>query len=125
MANCEAKNYKEKKDLKFKEFEILKEYKGKDLEGMSYQPLFNYYEEKMTKKGCFKVLCADFVTSESGTGIVHTAPGFGADDYNTCRQYNIIDPDDPCVSVDDSGYFIDTITDYKGTYLKDADKLII
>lgn len=79
----------------------------------------------MSKKGCFKVLCADFVTSDSGTGIVHTAPAFGADDYATCRKYDVIEPDDPCVSVDDSGNFMDVISDFKGKYLKDADPLII
>lgn len=79
----------------------------------------------MGPKGCFKVLCDNFVTSDSGTGIVHTAPGFGADDYAVCRKYDIIVPDDPCVSVDDSGFFIDTVKDFSGKFIKEADPLII
>jgi len=79
----------------------------------------------MQSKGCFRVLCADFVTSDSGTGIVHTAPGFGVDDYSVARKYNIIVPDDPCVCVDDSGFFLDIVKDFSGKYIKDADPLII
>lgn len=79
----------------------------------------------MEKLGCFKVLCADFVTSDSGTGIVHTAPAHGVDDYATCRKYDIIEADDPCVAVDDSGCFLDIISDFKGLYIKDADSLIV
>lgn len=79
----------------------------------------------MKPKGCFQVLCGDWVTSDSGTGIVHTSPAFGADDYTTCKEAKIIDPDDPCVTVDDSGYFIDIVSDYKGKYIKDCDSLIV
>ena len=108
-----------------KEFEILDEYKGKDLEGKEYKPLFTYYHEEMKKKGCFKIICGNFVTSDSGTGIVHTAPAFGEEDYKVCRKYNLINPEDPCISVDESGLFIDKITEFKGMYIKDADKLIL
>jgi isoleucyl-tRNA synthetase len=108
-----------------KEFEILEEMKGKDLEGMEYVPLFDYYQEKMQSKGCFKVLCGEHVTSGAGTGIVHTAPAFGEEDYAVCRKYDIIDPSDPCVSINENGEFLDLVTDYKGMYIKDADKQII
>jgi isoleucyl-tRNA synthetase len=54
--------------------------KGKDLEGKRYVPLYEYFLE-FKERNCFTVLCADFVTSDAGTGIVHCAPGFGEDDY--------------------------------------------
>lgn len=111
-ADCEEKNYKPKKNVKITEFEIIEEYKGKDLQGKKYVPLFNYFKEKMEPRGCFQVLCGDWVTSSSGTGIVHTSPAFGADDYSTCKDANIIDPGDPCVTIDDSGLFTDLVPDY-------------
>ena len=96
--------------------------KGKDLEGTEYVPLFDYYEKEMKPKGCFKVLCGDHVTSGAGTGIVHTAPAFGEEDYTVCRKYDIIEPSDPCVSINENGEFLDRIEAYKGMYIKDADK---
>ncbi len=60
------------------------------------------------------MLCAKYVTSETGTGIVHTAPAFGEEDYKICRDYKIISPDDPCVSVDENGCFIEKISEFKG-----------
>ena len=108
-----------------KEFEILETYKGKDLVGKEYVPLFNYYHEEMKPRGCFKVLGGKFVTSESGTGIVHCAPAFGEEDYKICRENNIITPDNPCVSVDEDGVLLERISDFKGMYIKDADKPII
>lgn len=54
--------------------------KGKELAGTEYIPLFEYYIERK-KDGCFKVLLGDFVTADTGTGIVHTAPAFGEEDY--------------------------------------------
>jgi isoleucyl-tRNA synthetase len=59
-----------------KTYEILQKFKGKDLEGKSYIPMFDFFAERKTN-GCFKVQVADFVTDDSGTGIVHCAPGFG------------------------------------------------
>lgn len=70
------------------------------------------------------MLGAEFVTDNSGTGIVHCAPGFGDDDYKMCVKAGIIDPADPGVPVDSSGRFTDVITDFKGVYVKDADKEI-
>ncbi len=57
---------------------------------------------------------ADYVVSGTGTGIVHTAPAFGAEDYDICMKNKIIDPESPCVSVDENGNFIDKITEFKG-----------
>ena len=61
------------------------------------------------------------MTSDSGTGIVHTAPAFGEEDYRICRKYDIIEPSDPKVSIDEDGNFKDKISLFKGMYVKDAD----
>ena len=107
------------------EFEILETFKGKDIIGKEYVPLFDYYYKEMKPRGCFKVLGGDFVTSDSGTGIVHCAPAYGEEDYKVCRANDLITPDDPCVSVDEDGLFLDVISDFKKMYIKDADKPII
>ena len=57
--------------------------KGKDLEGLEYEPIFDFFEERQ-KDGCFRVQLAGFVTDSDGTGVVHCAPGFGEDDYKMC-----------------------------------------
>jgi len=69
-----------------KEYEILEEIKGRKLEGKEYEPLFDYFKNN---KNSFKFLLGDFVTAEDGTGIVHTAPAFGEDDYTICKKYGI------------------------------------
>ena len=86
--------------------------------------MFNYYEERKAQ-GCFKVVCDKFVTSDAGTGCVHCSPGYGADDYAVCLRYKMIDPKDPGVSVDERGCFLPKVSDFKGLYIKDADKLIV
>ena len=67
------------------ETEILKRYKGKDLERISYGRPFDVVE---IPDAHFVVL-ADYVTTEDGSGLVHQAPAFGADDLKTCRAYNL------------------------------------
>ena len=69
--------------LKDKEFEIVKEIKGKDLVGKKYKPLFDYYE------GDCKIYPADFVTTDEGTGVVHIAPAFGEDDFKLMEKYKL------------------------------------
>lgn len=74
----------------------------------------------------FRVLVDDYVTAESGTGIVHQAPYFGEDDYRVCLINGIITKDmEPICPVDASGRFIKPVTDFEGQYVKDADKNII
>lgn len=107
------------------EYEILEEVVGKKLEGLKYEPIFNYFKDQ-EKKGAFKVLCDDYVTDSSGTGIVQQAPYFGEDDYRVNLKYGVIDKDQaPICPVDDSGRFTSEVTDFKGMYVKDADKLIL
>lgn len=82
-------------------YEILEEMKGKDLEYIEYEQLMPFV--KPDKKAFF-VTCADYVTIEDGTGIVHTAPAFGEDDYQTGRRYNL-----PVVNpVDEEGKYTQT-----------------
>ncbi|MDO5714376.1 MAG: isoleucine--tRNA ligase [Tissierellia bacterium] len=98
------------------EVEVLETLKGKDMEYMEYEQLLPFV--KPDKKGFF-VVCADYVTTEDGTGIVHTAPAFGEDDYQIGRKYDL-----PVVKpVDEDGKF--TETPWKGTFVIDADPDII
>lgn len=69
-------------------YEVLEVVKGKDLEFVEYEQLMPFVEQPKDKKGWF-VSCADYVSTEDGTGIVHTAYAFGEDDYNTCRRYGV------------------------------------
>lgn len=101
------------------EYTIQKRFLGKDIEGKRYLPLFPYFEN--ISENTFKIVLADYVSTEDGTGIVHTAPGFGEDDYNTGLKYNL-----PTVSpVDENGEFTEEVFDYKGKHVKEADPLII
>lgn len=86
---------------------VLKECKGYDLLGKTYEPLFGYFAGKKAE-GAFRVVPAAYVGSDEGTGIVHTAPAFGEDDYWTCKNNNI-----PLVNpVDDKGHFTEEIKDF-------------
>lgn len=105
------------------QLEILETYKGKDMVGWEYEPLFTYFLSHK-EMGCFRVIAADFVEEGTGTGIVHTAPGFGEDDFKACCNAGIIKPDAPPCPVSDNGLFTDPVTDYKGMYIKKTDPLI-
>lgn len=104
--------------LKGQEYELLDGFSGKELGKIEYEPLFTY--AKPDKKAWY-VVCADFVTMEDGTGIVHIAPAFGEDDYNIGREYNL--PVIQLVKLD--GTFPDEVTLWKGQFVKDADPSII
>uniref|UniRef100_A0A4W6DYM2 Isoleucine--tRNA ligase, cytoplasmic n=1 Tax=Lates calcarifer TaxID=8187 RepID=A0A4W6DYM2_LATCA len=98
---------------------------GKTLKGKKYKPLFQYFA-KCGEKGAFQVVTDNYVKEEEGTGVVHQAPYFGADDYRVCTEYNIIQRDQaPICPVDASGCFTSEVTDFAGQYVKDADKNII
>ena len=78
--------------MKDKEYEIIEEFKGRELIGKKYKPLFNYYSEDKNLKNCengWKIYSADFVTTEEGTGVVHIAPAFGEDDFKLMEQYKL------------------------------------
>ena len=82
-------------------YTVLAEMKGKDLEYVEYEQLMPFV--KVDKKAFF-VTCGDYVTTEDGTGIVHTAPAFGEDDYNTGRRYGLPVPN----PVDEEGKYTET-----------------
>ena len=90
------------------DYEVIEEIKGKDLEHIEYEQLMPFVE---TDEKAFFVTLGDYVTTEDGTGIVHTAPAFGEDDYNLGRKYNlpVLQP------VDESGKF--TTTPWQGKFV--------
>ncbi len=100
------------------EYKIVKEVSGKTLEGIKYEPLFPYFKDAIN---AFQIILGDFVTAEDGTGIVHTAPAFGEDDYAVCRKYKI-----PMVQpVDEKGKFTKEVTDFAGKYIHDTNTEIL
>ena len=117
-----SKYFPEKnKDLKISEytegdksipFEIIQEVKGSELEGLCYEQLLPYAQPEDGE--AFKVLIGDFVTTEDGTGIVHLAPSFGADDNLVAKQNGI----GSLTLVDTQGRFVDAVTDFAGMYVK-------
>ena len=98
------------KDLPYK---IIEDFKGKDLEGLKYEQLLKY--DKPEDGDAFKVILADFVTTEDGTGIVHLAPSFGADDNRVAKQNNI----GSLTLVNEQGKFVDSVKDFAGQYVKE------
>lgn len=104
-------------------YEILDRFVGSKLKGEKYEPLLPYYANM---KSAFVVLTDNYVTSESGTGVVHQAPYFGEDDYRVCLLHNVITKDqEPICPVDESGKFTDPIKDFLGLHVKEADPKII
>ncbi len=100
------------------DYEIVEEYKGKDLVGWTYDPVFDYALEEYEKSEAWEVVPADYVTTDEGTGVVHTAPAFGADDYETGQKHDI-----PMFNpIDKDGKFTDKVPDFEGEWFKDADK---
>lgn len=100
------------------EYTIVEKYKGSELKGFHYKPLFNYLT---VDKDAYYVIEGNFVSTEDGSGIVHIAPAFGADDYEVSKKYDLpfLQP------VTRGGLFTDEITDFKGKFVKDADPEII
>ena len=106
---------------KTKQLEVIAEFKGSELVGTRYEPLFPYFSEH-EKDGAFVVLEDNYVTTDTGTGIVHQAPAFGEDDFRVLRAAGIQVA--PC-PVDMEGQFTNEVTDFKGMHVKEADKHII
>ena len=99
-------------------WKVVAELKGCDLEGLDYEPLFNYLHPE---KKCWYVTSGSFVSTEDGTGIVHIAPAFGADDYEIAKKYDL-----PMLQpVARNGCFTAEVSEYDGMFFKDTDPLII
>lgn len=103
-------------------FDIITEFKGEKILSLKYEPLLPYFKEQDKEDNkCFTIIHGDFVTTEDGTGIVHTAPGFGEDDNNVCKPLGI-----PTICpVDDGGCFTSEVYDYVGKHVFDTNDLII
>ena len=105
----------------FAESENIGTIKGKDLVGIHYKPIFNYYEN--TDALLHQIIAADYVSDGDGTGIVHIAPAFGEDDYLAAKALNAKFP--VILNVDDYGNFDNTVKDWAGMNIFDANPLII
>ncbi len=101
-------------DTKILPWKIMAECKGYELEGCGYEQLMPYDANKINNPNSFKLLLGDFVTTEDGTGIVHTAPAFGADDYRVGRKYNI----GILTMVDRQGKFVEGLGEFSNRYVK-------
>ncbi len=97
-------------------YKVLGMFKGSELEGIRYEQLLPFDSNKPELSGGdpFRVVCGDFVTTEDGTGIVHTAPAFGADDYKVGQKNNL----GIITLVDREGKFIAGTGEYSGRYVK-------
>ncbi|MEC9450822.1 MAG: isoleucine--tRNA ligase [Chloroflexota bacterium] len=100
------------------EFKIEKKMVGSDLVGLEYSPVFKYFEKQ---SNAFRILPAEFVNTEEGTGIVHMAPGFGEDDQAICEENNI----KTVCPVDSRGQFTSEVSDYSGQLVFDSNPKII
>lgn len=103
------------------QYEVVAEFKGTELKGTSYEPIFPYFADKAAE-GAFRVLNDDYVTTDDGVGIVHIAPAYGEDDFRVCREAGVTAFVDP---LDESCAFTDAIPEYKGRFCKDCDRDII
>lgn len=107
------------------EYSIISNLKGSDLIGKKYFPMFDYLQgviiDGVSYDNAYQILSGEFVTDEDGTGIVHINPMHGEDDFQISKEYGL-----PFIHlVDESGSFVDAVTDFSGLFVKDADSKII
>ena len=102
-------------------YQIIKKCAGKELEGLAYEPIFRFADGRVDLSKARRVLLDEYVSDESGTGIVHQAPAFGEDDLRICQREGIpvFDP------VDTEGNFCTYMDFIAGMNIKEADKTII
>ena len=100
------------------DYEIEHTYVGQELAGLGYQPPYDFF---LDEPNAFRILVADYVTTEDGTGVVHQAPAFGEDDMLTCQQAGI----GVVIPVDMGGKFTSLVPPYEGMLVFDANKDII
>ncbi len=109
----------DKVDILKKEYKVIEKLKGKDLVGLEYEPLFNIPETQ--NKNSHKIISANFVTTEEGTGVVHIAVMYGEDDYDVGIKKGL-----PAVhTVGEDGKFLDIVPKFKEKFVKDSEKDII
>ena len=100
------------------DYEIEHTYAGQELAGLGYQPPYDFF---LGEPNAFRILVADYVTTEDGTGVVHQAPAFGEDDMLTCQKDGI----GVVIPVDMDGKFTSLVPPYEGMLVFDANKDII
>jgi len=100
------------------QYEIVAEFKGDALKGVTYEPIFPYFADKKDE-GAFRVTNDDYVTTDDGVGLVHIAPAYGEDDFRVCKEAGMTAFVDP---LDDACAFTDQLPEYKGRFCKDCDK---
>ena len=101
-----------------KKYKVVKRLKGKDLLGWRYNPLYTFLP---VEQDYAYVVATDYVSTADGTGIVHTAPAYGVDDMETGKKHNL----PVLVTVDETGRFVDAVSNFRGMWFKDADREII
>lgn len=100
-------------------YKIIDRVKGSELAGIEYEPL--WADEKAKSAKAYRVVAADFVSAEDGSGIVHIAPAFGVEDLEVGKAHNF----PTLVTVDDEGKMLAPNAGWNGKFIKDADPLII
>src|SRR6185436_5595165 len=100
------------------EVKVVDTYKGKKLNGLKYHPLYTFLP---ADKPAYSVVMGDYVTTEDGTGLVHTAPAFGQEDMETGKKYGL----PVLMTVLPDGTFIPEVTPWRGVFVKDADPFIV
>ncbi|MFV9838883.1 MAG: isoleucine--tRNA ligase [Aaplasma endosymbiont of Hyalomma asiaticum] len=110
-------------------YEVAFRIPGRDLVSLAYKPLFPYLSECTN---AFRVLDAEFVTEDAGTGIVHIAPGFGEDDFALCKKHKIPSGDGDVSAllsticpIDDAGNYTGIVSDFKGRHIFEVNDEII
>jgi isoleucyl-tRNA synthetase len=103
------------------EYEVVKEFKGSELKGRAYEPLFDCCLDDIDGKKAYEIVNAEFVSTEDGTGIVHIAPAFGEDDYAVAQDNDMAF----ICTVDDQGCVTKHLPEFEGMFVKDADKGLI
>lgn len=101
-------------------YTVLNTFKGNELKGAKYQPLFDYFSSRASE-GAFRVILEDNVAIDEGTGLVHSAPAFGELDFYACQREGIA----LVCPVDNNGRFTAEVPEYHGKFVKDADKDIV
>lgn len=107
------------------EVEVLETYKGSELVGQAYYPIYDYFvgrgKDEAPGEKAWHIIGAEFVTTDSGTGLVHIAPAFGEDDMNVCVTEGIL----PVVPVDEAGKFTSEVKHYEGMQIFEANRYIL
>ncbi|KAI3951102.1 hypothetical protein MKW98_028506 [Papaver atlanticum] len=122
--NSSSSNGNAEKEADSGPYELLETMTGASLVGLRYTPLFDYFVDEFSDTDkAFTVVADNYVTDDSGTGVVHCAPAFVEEDHRVCIENKIIQKGkNLTVAVDDDGCFTEKASHFCGRYVKDADK---